>query len=387
MTNPNPLGYFERVAEGCVSGWLTDEKGDPAAVVVQVNGVVAATTMPASDMLGTRREENARAGRFEVQLCLAPGDRVEVFHGITGHPLPGGVRRVVDPRWRPRVGLVAPAKEEAPYLLEWIAYHRALGIESFLIGDNGGADLTSELLQALDAVGLIRRLDWRGELDFQIRFDMDAIPRMCGVTDVCSVTDVDEFIRPLGGRSDIPTAIAEIFARKEVSALAFSWVTYGSSGRDEPGKGLVIERFTRRAADDHRRHCVVKTMVRPEQFIGMVNPHVVTLASGEYVNDRGDPVRWTGDARTESASWNALRADHFVVKSRREFDSKAKRGQPTPMALPRDETFFVSRDCNEVFDPMPADFVERTKDELDRLRDRLKCFVPADSPIQSILRA
>jgi Glycosyl transferase family 2 len=300
----------------------------------------------------------------------------------------GGRRRLAEPepRWRPRVGLVAPAKEEAHYLLEWIAYHRALGIDSILIGDNGGTDHTSELLQALDAAGMIQRLDGRG--DFQLRFDIDAIQRMRSLADVCAIIDVDEFIRPLGGRSDIPTAVAEIFARKEVSAVGLSWVTYGSSGRVEPGEGLVIERFTRRAADNNIRHCVVKTMLRPEQFVGMVNPHVVTVASGEYVNDSGDPIRWTSvPAKAEFASWNSLRVDHFVVKSRREFENKAKRGRYNPTAQPRDEAFFVSRDCNEVFDPMPADFVGRTKDELARLRDRLKRFVPTDSPIQSILRA
>jgi hypothetical protein len=222
----------------------------------------------------------------------------------------------------------------------------------------------------------------------QMRFDADAIQRMRSLADVCAIIDVDEFIRPLGGRSDIPAAVAEIFARKEVSAVGLSWVTYGSSGRIEPGEGLVIERFTRRAADDHIRHCVVKTMLRPERFVGMVDPHVVMVANGEYVNDCGDPIRWTSvPAKTEFASWNSLRVDHFVVKSRQEFENKAKRGRHNPAAQPRDEDFFVSRDCNDVFDPMPANFVKRTKDELTRLRDQLKRFVPTDSPIQSILRA
>lgn len=309
---------------------------------------------------------------------------------MTSQPLQSRRRRVAEPepRWRPRIGLVAPAKEEMPYLLEWIAYHRALGIESILIGDNGGIDHTSELLQALDAAGIIQRLDWRGEINSQLRFDVEAIQRMRNLADVCAIIDVDEFIRPLSGRSDIPAAVAEIFARKEVSAVGLSWVTYGSSGRIEPGEGLVIERFTRRAADDHIRHCMVKTMVRPERFAGMINSHVITAASGEYVNDSGDPIRWTSiPATAEFASWNSLRVDHFVVKSRREFETKAKRGRHNPTAPPRDEAFFVSRDCNDVFDPMPANFVERTKDELARLRDRLKCFVPTDSPLQSILRA
>lgn len=386
MTTTSLLGYFERVTDGCASGWLTDENGGSAPVVVRVNGVVAATTKGARIWPWTRRDGNSHSGRFEVRLRLAPGDRVEVFHGITGQPLPGGVRRVVDPRWRPRVGLVTPVKDEAPYLLEWIAYHRALGIELFLIGDNGGADHTSELLQALDDAGLIQRLDWRGEIGFQIRFDVDAIPRMRGLTDICSVTDVDEFLRPLGGRSDIPTAVAEIFAREEVSAVGLSWVTYGSSGRVEPGEGLVIERFTRRVADDLLRHCGVKTMLRPEKFVRMVSPHVVTVASGEYVNDCGDPIRWTSVAgKAEFSSWNSLRVDHFVIKSRREFETKARRGQ-VGGGHNRDEAFFASRDNNDTFDPMPADFVNRTKDELARLRDRLTRFISLDSPVRSLLR-
>jgi hypothetical protein len=289
---------------------------------------------------------------------------------------------------RPRIGIVAPVKEEGPYLLEWIAYHRALGVEKFILGDNGGADHTSDLLMALDAAGVIQRLDWRGETNFQIRFDLDAIPRMSGIVDVCSVTDVDEFLRPLGGYSDIPAAAGGIFNRPEVSAAALSWVTYGSSGRVEPGDGLVIERFTRRATDDHVFSRTVKTILRPERLTGMVNPHAVTLTSGEYVNDHNDPVCWGNViGGTTSVSWHSLRVDHFVVKSHREFEGKAGRGRSDVETPRRDDAFFSSRDRNEVFDPMPAEFVARTKDEIVRLRDRLKRVVSDDSPLQELLRA
>jgi hypothetical protein len=120
----------------------------------------------------------------------------------------------------------------------------------------------------------------------------------------------------------------------------------------------------------------------------MVNPHVVELVGGEYVNDCGDPVDWTTvPATLKRASWNSLRVDHFVTKSRREFETKARRGradQPKGV-LSRDDAFFASRDRNETFDPMPAEFVQRTKDEMTRMRDRLKAVVVSDSPLQSIL--
>ena len=116
---PESFGYFERVEDGCISGWSCDAIGSAAPVIVLVNGVVAATVMA------------GHQNRFEIRLRLVPGDRVEVLNATTGRALSGGVRRAVDPRWRPRIAIVAPAKQEAAYLLEWIAYHRALGVEIF----------------------------------------------------------------------------------------------------------------------------------------------------------------------------------------------------------------------------------------------------------------
>jgi hypothetical protein len=402
VTISTATGHFEVFANGWLLGWAIDERGDPAPVVVRVNGVVAATvkattTHPArkwtwnrqSGWPWTQNEGVPRRGGFEVQLRLDPDDQVAVFHGVTGQQLPGVVRRVANPCWRPRVALIAPVKQEAPYLLEWIAYHRALGVETFAIGDNGGSDQTSELIQALDTAGLVMRFDWRGEIAFQLRFDIEAIQRLSGLADVCSITDADEFLRPLGGRRDIPTAIAELFARPEVSAVALGSANYGSFGRIEPGEGLVIERFIRRAPDDHALHRVVKSIIRPERLAAMVNPHEARLTGGEYVNDLGDPVRWSSiPAAVKRTSWKSLRVDHFVVKSRREFEMKVKRGRAdaAPGVEDRDQTFFASRDRNETLDPMPADFVGRTKDELVQIRERLKRLVPSDSSLATLLR-
>jgi len=386
MQQSDSLAYFEGVDGGRVFGWARNLHGEPVPVSVRINNVLAAATPKGSWFWRGLRKKSAD-GRFEFRLRLNPGDRVEAFDSLTGRALPGGVRIVIDSRWQPRIGLIAPARLEAPYLLEWIAYHRALGIEHYLIGDNGGEDGTSELLQALELAEVIERLDWRGETEFQIRFDRDAIPRMRGRVDVCSLTDVDEFIRPLNGRSDIRTAIAEIFARSETSALGISWAIYGSSGRVEQGIGLVMERFARRAVDDHTYHRTVKTMLRPERFVDVVNPHAMTLNGGDYVNDRGDPISWGSViGGTTSISWNSLRVDHFVVKSRREFAVKARRGHAGPGLADRNEAFFLSRDCNEILDPMPAEFIERTKHEMTLLRDRLKRQLANDSPLHALLQ-
>jgi hypothetical protein len=61
----------------------------------------------------------------------------------------------------PVLAIAAPVRGEAPYLLEWIAYHRVLGIRAFLLADNGGDDdkATSKLLQVLHDRQIIFRFD------------------------------------------------------------------------------------------------------------------------------------------------------------------------------------------------------------------------------------
>jgi hypothetical protein len=76
----------------------------------------------------------------------------------------------------PILVIVAPVRREAPYLLEWIACHRALGFKLFLLADNGGEyDDTSKLLQVLHERKVIFRFDWRNKTRFQLDFYRQAI--------------------------------------------------------------------------------------------------------------------------------------------------------------------------------------------------------------------
>jgi hypothetical protein len=75
----------------------------------------------------------------------------------------------------PRLGIVCPVRGEASYLIEWIAYHRALGIKVFLIADNGGPDNTSDILQDLHARHIIFQFDWRDKTTIQMPFYYQAL--------------------------------------------------------------------------------------------------------------------------------------------------------------------------------------------------------------------
>ncbi|WP_068023933.1 glycosyltransferase family 2 protein [Rhodoplanes sp. Z2-YC6860] len=150
-----------------------------------------------------------------------------------------------------RVGIVAIAKTEAPFLLEWVAFHRAVGIWHFFIADNGGDDGTSDLLKRLDRAGHIVRFDFTDRHLAQLAAYDEIVPRLRGSLDLAVIIDIDEFVRPLASER-VDTFFTEMFSDPNVSALALNWACYGSSGRIKPGRGLVTTRFKRRAEQDFR---------------------------------------------------------------------------------------------------------------------------------------
>ena len=155
-------------------------------------------------------------------------------------------------------------------------------------------------------------------------------------------------------------------------AVAINWAIYGTSGETEMRDGLVIERFKRRAAQDFNVNRHMKSFVRVDRCSGPAGtPHGVLLRRGHYINTRGEPAEWDDAhvpvAITRNVVWDRLRVDHFVLKSRAEFERKRARGSAMARQTEvqrRNDAYFTLHDRNEIEDPMPASLVARTKAEL-----------------------
>lgn len=290
----------------------------------------------------------------------------------------------------PVLAITAPVRGEATYLLEWIAYHRVLGVQRFLLADNGGSDGTSVLLAKLERAGLILRFDWRDRRDFQLVFYRQALEAARDVVDGMFLIDVDEFLRPgaewfAEGKQQTTVApsgpavstIAQAWlSDPSIGAVALNWAIYGSSGRADLGDGLVIERFSRRAPQDFSVNRHAKAFVRAASCEGPTdNPHAVALRSGRYVNSRGEEVVWDTSVGfkagiTTSVVWDVLRVDHFVVKSSGEFAIKRER-RNSLRPEHEWEHYFELHDRNDVEDPVPSELIERTKREMERIASLL----------------
>src|SRR5262245_49617239 len=235
----------------------------------------------------------------------------------------------------PILAIAAPVRGEARYIVEWIAYHRALGIRLFILADHGGIDDTSRILHELHDRKIIWRLDWldrKASQMAQMAFNGLALNLAARFADGLFLIDVDEFLRPQAATDAIPDIAVRWLSDPGIGAVMLNWAIYGSSGRVEPGEGLVIERFIRRAPQQHSANCIGKTFVRLAACQGPDNPHAVTLRDGyRYVDTRGQNIAWDTTKGfevgiTRSAMWDVLRLDHFIIKSRAEFAAKRARG-------------------------------------------------------------
>lgn len=267
------------------------------------------------------------------------------------------------------IAIGAVLKDEAPYLLEWIAHWRIVGVTRFYLADNGGSDGTSGLLMRLHEAGIVTRLPWpkaTGNIQMSAyRRILKLFGRRIGWI---MFVDGDEFLLlqpPLRTVRELIDAIS-----KDASAIGLNWAIYGSSGLADRDARLVTERFTMRADQEFTANRHLKTIVRPSAVKQYFQPHTPRLRAGHtFVDSNGKPIG--GSPLTSEVIWGRARINHYVVKSRAEFASKAARGNVAGGRAP-DDGYFAAHDRNDVSDPMRPELIAATKREVARLQSLLR---------------
>lgn len=269
-------------------------------------------------------------------------------------------------------------KNEGPYILEWVAYHRALGVDKIFIADNDSNDGSTEILKQLNDAGLITYIPFphvRGEAP-QLKAYLKILETYGSEADWFAFIDADEFLSP----TDDDKSLVDIMSNvpDDVGAIAVNWAVYGSSFREEPGSGLVLDRFMNRANQsiDENKH--YKTILRSIAFQAVgKTPHHFDIKPGyKFIYPNGNVVDYLEKdsfGLSKNAEWSILRLNHYVIKSKKEFFlKKTKRGRATTFLQPRDIVFFNCHDRNEVADPLDKRIIRRVKDEINKLSGLIK---------------
>jgi hypothetical protein len=270
-------------------------------------------------------------------------------------------------------------RNEGPYILEWLAWHRALGVDRFFLADNASDDGSGALLAALAGARLVEHLPFPGRPGEAPQLPAyDEILRRHGRdADWIAFIDADEFLAPAAPLRALRPLLAGLAGRGDVGAVAVNWAVYGSAGEAEARPGLVVERFPCRAPQQAEVNRHYKTILAPRAFAGLeATPHLFRLRPGfSAVHADGRPLAGLAGLRqglSETVVWAPLRLNHYVVKSREEcFGRKLVRGRAT-QDRPREPGFFAAHDRNDEREAPPRWLVAATRREMSRLRLRLR---------------
>lgn len=254
-------------------------------------------------------------------------------------------------------------RDEGPFLLEWIAHLRAIGVTDFLVFSNECSDGTDALLDAVGTFGVVhvrqnvapgKSPQWQA-LNAAWRHPLR---KAC---DWALVIDVDEF--PVLHRHDtLPDLIADL--PEDTDAITLPWRLFGANGKARMGDGLVTETFTRAMTPTCNfpvSATFFKTLLRPDRFqkFGVHRPKHKPRGARPVWSDgsgkRLPPSVANNDKRLSlyglPVARDLIELNHYSVKSAESFLVKRWRGLPNRSSKQIDLAYWVERNFNTVTAP------------------------------------
>ena len=255
--------------------------------------------------------------------------------------------------------IVTAMKNEAPYLLEWVAYHRLIGFDRFLVYSNDCADGTDALLDRLAALGLVTherndRIDRKG-VQWTALARATSPPLTAagggGLGAAC-----DERLNVKDGAGHLDDLLAAV---PEADAVALTWRLFGSNGvvgiEDRP----VIAQFTRAAPFPCHapwEASQFKTLFRGGTYrkLGVHRPKAPAPGRAAHWVNRpgappGPPVPPGGAlAYGPTGGMELACLNHYSVRSAMAFVVKSERGLPNRSQRAVDIGYWVDRNFNTV---------------------------------------
>lgn len=219
--------------------------------------------------------------------------------------------------------IVAIAKDEGPYLLEWASYHIALGFDRIFLYDNDSSDHPELILSPLsEHVEIIPWPTQEGISPQLTAYNNPAI-KLRDFYDFAAFIDIDEFItlRNLDNIKDYLITLPE-----NVSAVAINQKIFGSSHLESYVDTPVTTRFTKCADYDHPEHLWYKSIYRLNNVRQINNCHKGDLLRGDYTdaNFSTENVDLDAPGQTKVNASKDIHINHYILKSKEEFETKKK---------------------------------------------------------------
>jgi hypothetical protein len=282
-----------------------------------------------------------------------------------------------------RTCIVTTMKNEGPFILEWLAYHRAIGVEDFLVYTNDCTDGTDTMLDMLQDKGFLQHRvnPWvpGGELKPQHAAlqasEAEPIMQNAGWA-ICM--DVDEFIDIKIGDG---TLNALYSAMGEANMISLTWRLFGNCNVHEYQDAFLLDQFTTCAPEIVRKPHQAwgfKTLFRNIDIYKKIGVHrpkglVPDLWDRvKWVNGSGQPMPrelfrngWRATLETYGYDWVQL--NHYAVRSAESFLVKRDRGRVNHVDRDQGLNYWFRMNHNAVTETSIQRMIPALRAEYERL--------------------
>lgn len=260
--------------------------------------------------------------------------------------------------------IITTMRNETPFILEWVAYHRAIGFTDIVVFSNDCDDGTDLMLDRLQEMGLVQHLPnpRRGQRPVQ----WTALKRAANLPAVKKaewlfVTDVDEFLNIHAGAGHLDDLFA---ACPAADGFLLSWRMFGSSGRLTFQDAPVTQQFIHAAPAQMVwpwRAVQFKALYRNDARFGRLGIHRPQSPLATLEPDKPEPV-WVDDTGMvipqmrgtiiphTRPRYGLAQINHYALGSVQNFLVKVARGKPNHSDDSIDLAYWIDRNFNEVED-------------------------------------
>lgn len=281
-----------------------------------------------------------------------------------------------------RRAIITTMKNEGPFILEWIAYHRAIGFDDFLIYTNDCSDGTVELLDLLQDRGIVQRRDNPfQQLALKPQHaalqDGEELPVMRDA-EWCICMDVDEYVNIKCGDGTLDALFDEL---GDVNMISCTWRLFGNADVHEFKDGFIIEQFCRSArefANKPHQAWGFKTLYKN---IGLFKKMGVHRPKG-LKSQLWEKVRWVNGSgralpkvmyrnawRSTSSTYgyDLVQLNHYAVRSAESFLVKRDRGRVNHVDREQGLAYWFRMNNNAVEETSILKRLPMLRAEFDRL--------------------
>ncbi len=263
----------------------------------------------------------------------------------------------------PRIFIATCMKDEGPFILEWVAWHRAMGVTDITVFTNDCSDGTDLILDRLQDLGLAQHLPNPAFTFESTAFQPVALNyahqlKSMREADFFISMDVDEFINVTVGDHSLPALFA---ATGPFDCLSMSEVNHGCNGNQHYERGWLTELFPGHQSTSpgkFRARRGVKTITRLSERVEKLRNHRPDMRSDLgpilWLNGSGHVTQHFMADRSENGhdsrgTFGLVRLEHFPLRSLDSYLAKMYRGDVVVMGKQVSRTYWRMRNRQDEF--------------------------------------